>query len=102
MNTDERIDNPDAVRAAVLVLCEPERAATRGAETRDAVSGWMSAHGFACSETSVHACDPEELRKELDIALERAEVIVVCGATGLGPRDIAPQVLGEICDYCIP
>lgn len=47
--------------------------------------------------------EPEMLRRELSKALdEKADVIITTGGTGIGPRDITPEVVMEFCEKTIP
>lgn len=40
------------------------------------------------------------LRKFVEV--QRAELIIVTGGTGLGPRDVTPEAVEELCDRLIP
>ena len=49
------------------------------------------------------ADDADKLREELVRAVkEEIDVILTLGGTGVGPRDIAPETIAEICDKTIP
>lgn len=49
------------------------------------------------------ADDADKLREELVRAVkEEIDVIFTLGGTGVGPRDIAPETIAEICDKTIP
>ena len=49
------------------------------------------------------ADDADKLREELVRALkEEIDVIFTLGGTGVGPRDIAPETIAEVCDKTIP
>ncbi|HLX60779.1 MAG TPA: molybdopterin-binding protein [Planctomycetota bacterium] len=92
----------DSPRAAVIVLCEPERAASHGDKTRAAVCAWLRAQNFTPDDGTALDLVPAELSRAVESARERAELIVVCGGTGIGSRDIAPQTLKSLCDFEIP
>ncbi len=47
--------------------------------------------------------DPEQLRQEIHGATERGtDVVFTTGGTGVGPRDITPEVVASLCDKLIP
>ena len=42
--------------------------------------------------------DSEELRRTLTDAIDdKVDVIFTCGSTGVGPRDIAPETVEDVC-----
>ncbi len=92
----------EAVRATTLVLCEPARAATHGDKTREVVSGWLRALGWVVDSGATLDFDAGELSRAFAAARERSDLIVVCGGTGIGASDIAPQTLESLCDFSIP
>jgi molybdenum cofactor synthesis domain-containing protein len=47
--------------------------------------------------------DADVLRKALDsVEREGADVIIITGGTGIGPRDITPEVVSAFCEKTIP
>lgn len=47
--------------------------------------------------------DADKLCEELNKAIqEEVDIIFTIGGTGIGPRDIAPETIAEICDKIIP
>ncbi len=54
-------------------------------------------------ERTVMPDDPEQLRDALLAARAAAtDVVITTGSTGVGPRDIAPEVTTPLCDKIIP
>lgn len=48
-------------------------------------------------------CDSvHQIREAVSRALEVAELVVLSGGTGLGPRDVTPQALARLLDYEVP
>ncbi|MFC1850562.1 molybdenum cofactor synthesis domain-containing protein [candidate division CSSED10-310 bacterium] len=47
--------------------------------------------------------DQEKLRRELDQCHKQGiDVIITCGGTGIGPRDITPEIVSSFCNKIIP
>lgn len=47
--------------------------------------------------------DPKKLRRQLGTARqEGVDVVITTGGTGVGPRDVAPDVVVSLCDMLIP
>lgn len=89
--------------AAVIVCSDRARAGLYDDESGPAAAGWLEAHGFPAAAPRVVPDEPVELERAVDAALSlSAQLVVVSGGTGLGPRDITPQTLDRICDYPIP
>ncbi len=65
---------------------------------------WATAHGFEMAATrSLLADDTDALQRELDLRLRtRTDLIVTTGSTGIGPRDIAPEIIQRTADKTIP
>lgn len=54
-------------------------------------------------ERSLLPDEPGAIRQALSAAIEaHVDVIVTTGGTGVGPRDVAPDVVGEYCEKLIP
>lgn len=45
--------------------------------------------------------DADEIERALTAGLD-ADVILTCGGTGLGPRDVTPEVTARFCDREVP
>ena len=61
-------------------------------------------HGLRAEiNTTLLADDAEALAAELTRARKAgADVIITTGGTGVGPRDIAPEVVSDFCDKLVP
>jgi molybdopterin adenylyltransferase len=54
-------------------------------------------------QTTLLPDDPVRLRRELESARQHgADVIFTTGGTGVGPRDISPEVAVQFCEKLIP
>ena len=65
---------------------------------------WAAAHAFQMAPTrSLLADDADALRRELELRFRtRTDLIVTTGGTGIGPRDITPEVIVHLADKTIP
>jgi molybdenum cofactor synthesis domain-containing protein len=75
-----------------------------GPRIRELLESFFADHGI---ESTISQCLlPDEavlLRREILAAIEQgADVIITTGGTGVGPRDIAPDTVGPLCDKLIP
>ncbi len=54
-------------------------------------------------ESSLIGDDAEELRQKLESARDAGvDIVITTGGTGVGPRDITPEVVTQLCDKLIP
>lgn len=75
-----------------------------GPHVETLLSGWAADHGFNISVTrSLLADDADALRRDLELRFRtRTDLIVTTGGTGVGPRDISPDVIDALADKTIP
>jgi molybdopterin adenylyltransferase len=65
--------------------------------------GFDSTHWRAAFERVLIPDDPGQLKREIERAkTEGAEVVFTTGGTGIGPRDITPDVVGPMLDRELP
>jgi molybdopterin adenylyltransferase len=74
----------DTAGAALASMCE-ER-------------GWLVVSYHVCAD------DCESLVASISemTDVDRADIVLTCGGTGLGPRDVAPEALALACDRFVP
>lgn len=82
--SDTRDESDDTAGAALRRMCE-ER-------------GWEVAAYRVCSDD--RDCVSAILQEWADE--EGLDVILTCGSTGLGPRDVAPEATADVCDREVP
>ena len=75
-----------------------------GPRARAALENFAAAEGFCCVvDVKILADEADELRSELEAARrEGCDILVTTGGTGIGPRDITPEVVSDFCDKLIP
>jgi molybdenum cofactor synthesis domain-containing protein len=92
-----------AWRAALITVSDTR---ARG-EAGEDPSGDLAAERLAqlpavLSSRRLVADSVREIRAAVSEALEGADLIVLVGGTGLGPRDVTPQALVPLLDYEVP
>ncbi|MBI2646200.1 MAG: MogA/MoaB family molybdenum cofactor biosynthesis protein [Deltaproteobacteria bacterium] len=86
------------------VIVSSDRAAhgTYKDEAGPAAEKWLKKNGYQNSGVKVIPDDEERIRMEVLITLNETDLLVVSGGTGLGPRDVTPQIVKSIAEYEIP
>lgn len=93
----------DKNTAAIIVSSDRAHTGTYEDLSGPAAKDWLEAKGFEVSGKVVVPDEAGPLREMLDTYVSRGvNLVVVSGGTGLGPRDITPQVLEAACDYQVP
>lgn len=91
---------PD-LRIAVLT-CSDTRGEAEDTAGR-ALSGLIAGRGWTLSGYQVVADDKLRIETALvEMADAGADVILTCGGTGLGPRDMTPEATLAVCDRGVP
>ncbi|RLF12232.1 MAG: molybdenum cofactor biosynthesis protein [Thermoprotei archaeon] len=99
---------PEKVRFAVIVTSDSlHERAVKGLpvndETGDLMEELVSAAGHVLVHRVIVPNDRERLVKEVEEALAKgAEIVLVSGGTGLGPRDISVDTLTPLLERCLP
>jgi molybdopterin adenylyltransferase len=90
-------------RAAVITVSDSR--ARRGAaedSSGDAIVARLADLPADVVIRRVVADSADEIRSALRDAVEGANLVVLSGGTGLGPRDVTPQAIRPLLDYEIP
>src|SRR3989338_7793824 len=89
-------------RSHIIVSSDRASQGTYKDESGPAAQKWLKKNKFNTTGITVIPDDEERLRMEVLMALHNVELLVVSGGTGVGPRDITPQVVKSVADYEIP
>lgn len=88
-----------------ILTCSDSRAAgdeedTAGRTLRDVCEarGWMVVAYHVCPDDA--ECIATSIAELADV--EGADVVLTCGGTGLGPRDVTPEATTVACDRMVP
>ena len=93
----------EPVRAKVLVSSDRASDGIYGDLSGPAAANWLELHGYKVDGIQVVADDWSDLSQAIEShCSDGIKLLVTSGGTGLGSRDITPQVLDKIADYSIP
>lgn len=94
----------DALRAGILTLSDSVSAGTREDQSGDAAAGMVAAAGFAVAARTqlpdARGAIAGLLRRWCD--LDRLDLVVTTGGTGVGPRDVTPEAVADVASKIIP
>ncbi len=62
----------------------------------------VEAEGMQVVQTSILPDEQEQIAAWLRRTADAADVLLTCGGTGLGPRDVMPEATQEVIDYQVP
>ncbi len=97
----EPLDTPIAGRAMVVVVTD--RLDPREDSIGPLVTELLEEEGFLVGGVVGVSSDASEVRKALETAVVGGfDFVVTVGGTGVGPRDITPEVTEEILDQRLP
>jgi len=85
----------------VLTISDGVAAGTRHDASGDALAERLSELGYAVERGTVPD-DVPAIVAEVTAQAGRCRLVVATGGTGLGPRDVTPQALGQVLDYEVP
>lgn len=88
---------------AVIVSSDRAHDGVYADRSGPAAIAWLETRGMRVVGKVVVPDGWDSLRDALANFIDsHVELIVVSGGTGLGPRDLTPQVLDQVCDYQVP
>jgi molybdenum cofactor synthesis domain-containing protein len=95
---------PTILRAKILVLSDAAAAGRRRDESGPAVQELLERHGWQVSACSILPDDSEQIRQQLErwTAGDDCDAIFTTGGTGLGPRDVTPEVTRALAEREVP
>ena len=88
-----------------VLTCSDTRAAGEAEDTAGpALVKLCEERGWRIAAYTIRPDDEESIHREIvkmcdDLA---ADVVLTCGGTGLGPRDVTPEATAEACERMVP
>lgn len=92
------------IKVAVLTVSDSCAAGRREDVSGPVLAEILSGHGFDVCECKVVSDDAEAIAAQLSRFADGLEMdlVVTTGGTGLGPRDVMPEVTTSFCDRMVP
>lgn len=98
----EHVTEPLRVRAAVLTVSDAGARGERADESGELAAARLTNLPAEVVWRGLCADEPSEIREALLTATGLADLVVINGGTGLGPRDVTPQTVATLLDYQVP
>jgi molybdenum cofactor synthesis domain-containing protein len=89
-------------RAAVVTVSDSRASGRPGDESGDVIVERLRGLPAAIVHRTIVADSIDEIQSALRQAMDVADLIVLTGGTGVGPRDVTPQALEPLLDYQVP
>lgn len=91
-------------RTAIVIISDKASSGERADTTGPEAENILTVNGYEVMETVVIPDERERLRMELIRLCDgrEADLVITCGGTGFSPRDITPEVTGEVADRNAP
>lgn len=84
-------------RAHLITLSDRATAGIYEDASTPLLRDWLMAQGVKTVTTALMPDDPERLVSELNLAVaEEADLVLTCGGTGFGPRDLTPEATRRV------
>ena len=96
------IDATPACRAAVITVSDSRAAGRPGDASGDVIAERLLSLPAVVVQRNVVADSVDAIRAVLRRAISSADLVVLTGGTGLGPRDVTPQAIEPLLDYQVP
>ena len=92
------------IKAAILTVSDSCSRGSRKDISGPVIAEILIGQGHEVSEKKIVADEPDEILKELKGFCEKTDIDMVftTGGTGLGPRDVTPEVTEGICERMVP
>ena len=100
MNNDRAAQAP--IRVAILTASDSVAQGQAEDVSGPVLKELVEAEGMQVVQTSTLPDEQEQISAWLRRAAGAADILLTCGGTGLGPRDVAPEATHEVIDYQIP
>lgn len=86
-----------------VITCSDSR--TEAEDTAGAfLRGAIKEHNWECISYALVKDDRERIARAIVEAADTAEadIVITCGGTGLGPRDVTPEATRDVCEREVP
>lgn len=93
---------PTQFKVSIIVCSDRAYMGIYEDQSSPAIIKWCDKNNIAVIKQQLIPDDINVLQNQILNFLEEVDFVIVCGGTGIGPKDITPQALCKIADYEIP
>jgi len=92
------------IKTAILTVSDSCARGGREDISGRTVKEILGKSGFEICDSKIVADDSEKIEEQLKYFSDDvgADVVITCGGTGLGPRDVTPEATNAVCEKIIP
>ncbi len=89
---------------SILIASDASHRGERYDHSGEVIFNILSGAGHTCCEKSILPDDRKLIAQQLQewCDLDKVDVIITSGGTGLSERDVTPDATGDICNYEVP
>jgi molybdopterin adenylyltransferase len=89
---------PEALTAAVITISDSCSRGERTDLSGPAVAEVLKKHNFSIAGTATVPDEQAAIQKVILSWIERAQLVVTTGGTGVAPRDVTPEATRAVCE----
>lgn len=92
------------IRTAILTVSDSCARGEKEDVSGQTIKDILAEGGFEICERRIVADNREAIVNELQVLSDVAgvDVVITCGGTGLGPRDVTPEATNSVCEKIVP
>lgn len=92
------------IKAAILTVSDSCAKGKRDDLSGQAAKDLLTENGFEICGKKIVSDDREAIANELGMLSDKVgvDIVITCGGTGLGPRDVTPEATESVCEKIIP
>lgn len=92
------------IKVAILTVSDSCTQGKREDVSGQTIKDILAKSGFEVCDKRIVPDNHEAIANELKILSDKAgvNVVITCGGTGLGPRDVTPEATAAVCERIVP
>jgi molybdopterin adenylyltransferase len=92
------------IKVAILTVSDSCAQGKKEDVSGQTIKDILAENGFEIYDKRIVPDNHEAIANELKIFSDKAgvDVVITCGGTGLGPRDVTPEATASVCERIVP
>lgn len=92
------------IKVAILTVSDSCAQGKREDVSGQTIKDILAKNGFEICDKRIVPDSHEAIANELKVLSDKAgvDVVITCGGTGLGPRDVTPEATASVCERVVP